>query len=273
MLSANEIRNVRFATAMGGYKKEEVDVLLDKVEADYEQFERTLREMNNRINELKAEVEESKNSQGNIQNVLISAQKFADQIVEEAKMKSAEIISSAQASIEKITEQEKELTTAFDKKAGERKNALQSDIEKIIANAQEKQNAIEQATQGCVDRQQLLFNKMKIEIAAFKAEITNKYKEHLELLSSLPDSVPSDPAEIAAAVAMSYDAVPSVEEYVNDPQPIVTEEQNIIDDLINEQTEETQPAEEKPVITGFVIDSSEFDIDDEEEEDTLEEDI
>ena len=31
MLSANEIRNVRFSTAMGGYKKEEVDVLLDKV--------------------------------------------------------------------------------------------------------------------------------------------------------------------------------------------------------------------------------------------------
>ena len=30
MLSANEIRNVRFSTAMGGYKKEEVDVLLDK---------------------------------------------------------------------------------------------------------------------------------------------------------------------------------------------------------------------------------------------------
>ena len=52
MLSANEIRNVRFSTAMGGYKKEEVDVLLDKVEADYEQFERTLHEMNNKISEL-----------------------------------------------------------------------------------------------------------------------------------------------------------------------------------------------------------------------------
>lgn len=272
MLSANEIRNVRFATAMGGYKKEEVDILLDKVEADYEQFERTLREMNNRINELKVELEESKNSQGNIQNVLISAQKFADQIVEEAKVKSAEIISSAQASIEKITEQEKELTTAFDKKAGERKTALQSDIEKIIANAQEKQTAIEQATQGCIDRQQLLFNKMKIEIAAFKSEITSKYKEHLELLSSLPDSVSNDPAEIAAAVAMSYDAVPSVEEYVKDPRPIPSEAVNEVADLIQDQTEETQSVEEKPVITGFVIDSSEFDIE-EDDEDTLEEDI
>ena len=88
MLSANEIRNVRFSTAMGGYKKEEVDILLDKVEADYELFERTLREMSNKINELKTELDDSKNTTGNIQNVLVSAQKFADQIVEEAKQKS-----------------------------------------------------------------------------------------------------------------------------------------------------------------------------------------
>ena len=103
MMNANEIKNVRFAAAVGGYKKDEVDVFLDKVEADYEQFEKTLRELNGQINELKTELEDCKNSQGNIQNVLISAQKFADQIVEEAKQKSAEIISSAQESIEKIT--------------------------------------------------------------------------------------------------------------------------------------------------------------------------
>ncbi|MEE1052708.1 MAG: DivIVA domain-containing protein, partial [Acutalibacteraceae bacterium] len=132
MLSANEIKNVRFSKAMGGYKQEEVDILLDKVESDYEQFERTLREMNAKINQLKEELEDYKNSQGNIQNVLVSAQKFADQIVEEAKTKSAEIIDSAQASIQKITAQEKELTTAFDQKASERKQTLENDIEVII---------------------------------------------------------------------------------------------------------------------------------------------
>ena len=39
--------------------------------------------------------------------------------------------SATMSDIVKITEQEKELTDAFDKKAGERKDALQSDIEKI----------------------------------------------------------------------------------------------------------------------------------------------
>ena len=116
MLSANEIRNVRFSKSMSGYKQEEVDILLDKIEADYEQFERTLREMNAKITQLKEEVEDYKSSQGNIQNILISAQKFADQIVEEAKSKSAEIISSAEQSIQKITVQERELTLLLIKK-------------------------------------------------------------------------------------------------------------------------------------------------------------
>ena len=267
MLSANEIRNVRFSTAMGGYKKEEVDVLLDKVEADYEQFERTLHEMNNKISELKVELEDAKNAQGNIQNVLISAQKFADQIVEEAKTKSAEIISNAQASIVKITEQEKELTDAFDKKAGERKDALQSDIEKIIENAKKKQAAVESAAQDCIDRQQLLFNKMKVEIAAFKAEVTAKYKEHLELLASLPDTVPNDPEEIAAAVASSFDNITTVEEYV--ANPVVIEEAEEIETVEEFETEqETEEPAEKLVEaytggTGFVINADEFDLDDE----------
>lgn len=266
MLSAKEIRNVRFGTAVGGYKKEEVDVLLDKVEADYEQFERTLREMNGRINDLKAELEDYKNSHGNIQNVLISAQKFADQLVEDAKTKSDEIISSAHASIEKITAQEKELTTAFDKKAGERKMALQNDIEKIVASAQEKQAAVETATQDCIDRQQLLFNKMKVEIAAFKAEITNKYKEHLELLASLPDSVPNDPSEIAAAVAFQYDHIPSIEQYVENPQDFDLSSKVQEPEESNTSEEPAEKFLETIVGKGFVINSDEFDIDSEEEE-------
>ncbi len=239
MLSANEIKNVRFSKAMGGYKQDEVDVLLDKVEADYEQFERTLREMNNRISELKAELEDCKNAQGNIQNVLISAQKFADQIVEEAKVKSAEIIASAQESIEKITEQEKELTNAFDKKAGERKTAYQNDIDKIIGDAEKKQAAVEKATKACVDNQQALFNKIKLEVADFKAEIMAVYKAHLELITKLPDAIPDDPAEVAKAVALTFDTMPTVEEYIENPDAFSLTEPEEVEEAVETVEEET----------------------------------
>ena len=264
MLSANEIRKVRFSKSMGGYKQEEVDVLLDKVEADYEQFERTLHEMNNKINELKVELEESKNSQGNIQNILVSAQKFADQIVAEAKTKSAEIIARAEQSIQKITAQEHELTTAFDKKAGERKQALENDIEKIISVAEQKKSAVEKATQDCVERQKLLFDKMKVEIAAFKEEITNKYKEHLEILASLPDTVPSDPEELAKAVSMSFDKLPDIREFVKAGGTLPQ---------VNDLSEKEAAPERTATQTGFVINSEEFDIDSDNETEQDEEDI
>lgn len=268
MLSASEIRNVRFATSMTGYKKEDVDIFLDKVEADYIQIERTLVEMSNKITQLKNELEDSKNAQGNIQNILVSAQKFADQIVEEAKRKSAEIVSAAEDSIKKITAQEKELTNTFDQKASERKEALQKDVDAIIANAEKKQAAVETATNDCIERQQLLFNKMKIEIAAFKAEITNKYKEHLELLASIPDTVSSDPAEIAAAVAAEFNDVPTVQEYVQNPQTIHQEPQDDVEPQDDDVADANTNSENVPAstLTGFVINTDEFDDDTTDEE-------
>lgn len=88
MLSVAEIRNVKFTKAMGGYKQEEVDVLLDRIEADYTQFERAFKEYKAKIDSMNKEIETLKSSQNSIQNVLLSAQKLADQIVDEAKQKS-----------------------------------------------------------------------------------------------------------------------------------------------------------------------------------------
>ena len=62
MLSAAEIRNVKFTKAMGGYKQEEVDVLLDKIEADYAQFDRAIKEYRAKIEAMNKEIESLKSS-------------------------------------------------------------------------------------------------------------------------------------------------------------------------------------------------------------------
>ncbi len=258
MLSSKEIRNVKFSKSMSGYKQEEVDVLLDKIEADYDQFERTLREMSSKIEQLRGEVEEYKSSQGSIQSVLVSAQKLADQIVEEAKLKSGEIIESAQKSIENITAREQELTCAFDKKAGERKEALENQVEGIIKSAEDKKAAVEKATQNSVERQQMLFDKLKIEIAAFKADITKKYKEHIEILSKIPDTVPMDPKEIAAAVSQNLEAVPDVREFLANAEA-QTLYSNPATVSVFEEEDDEEPA-------GFIISSDELEEEQPEEE-------
>lgn len=204
MLSSKELRNIKFSNAVGGYKKEEVDILLDKLEVDLDKYERLYAEQNERIEQLKVEIEQYKVSQNSIQNVLLSAQKLADQIVDEAKQKSEQIVKEAEASIELITAKEKELSFAFDRKAGERKAKLEEEVEKYLAAAQEKANRIQKAADDCVEKQQVVFERLKLEVANFKSDITKRYKEHLEILSKLPDTADIDPKLAAKAIAQSY---------------------------------------------------------------------
>lgn len=237
MLTANEIRNVKFAKAMGGYKQEEVDILLDKIEADYAQFERTVRELQAKADSLNKENEELKASQSSIQNVLLSAQNLADNIVKEAKEKSEEIIKNAESNIAIITAREKELATTFEIKAQERKAKLEKELADMISKAELKAESVNAAAEDSVARQQLLFDKLKTEVAAFKAGITAKYKEHLEVLGTIPDTVPMDPKYVTRLVTAAIDREPDIESFIAD-------------------REETAEPEAETKQTGFTVEES-----------------
>lgn len=207
MLTVTEIKDVKFSRSVGGYKPDDVDVLLDKIEADYGEFERIIKDYELRVETLTGEIESFKNSQNSIQSVLVSAQELADRIVNDAKEKSAEIIKQAEESIANITAREKELSAAFELKAQEQKSGLEKELITMVETAQKKADLITTAAEDRVKHQQMLFDKLKLEIAAFKSGITNTYKEHLESLSKLPDSVPADPQYISEILSASYDKI------------------------------------------------------------------
>ncbi len=207
MLSIAEIRDIKFSRAVGGYKPDDVDVFLDKIEADYAAFDRIIKEYELKVETLNSEIEGFKNSQSSIQSVLVSAQGLADRIVKEAKEKSEEIIKQAQSNIEAITAHEKELSTAFELKAQEQKSALEKELKSMIENAKKKADDITAVAEERVKHQQMLFDKLKLEIAAFKSDVSAKYKEHLELLTKIPDSVPASPEYVAQVLSASYDKI------------------------------------------------------------------
>lgn len=215
MLSAAEIKNIKFSKSMSGYKQDEVDVFLDKVEADYIQFDRIVRDFQSKIEELNKEIDSYKEAQNSIQNVLLSAQRLADKIVGEAKEKSEEIINNAEANISVITAREKELATNFELKAQERKNTLENELAEMVNNAEEKAAAITKAAEDAVYRQQLLFDKLKLEISAFKTLVSSKYKEHLEILSTIPDTVPSDPNYLAKVLSTDLEKEPDIKSFIS----------------------------------------------------------
>ncbi len=214
MLNSKELKNIKFSKSMGGYKQEEVEILLDKIESDYEVFERTVRELNAEIERKNEELQTLKDSQSSIQEVLLSAQKLAEQIVSEAKQKSEEIIKSAEESIVNITGKQRDVIASFEEEHTLRLKKAEEEYAALIAAAEAKKASVEKATEDCIERQQTLFNKLKLEIASFKADISAKYKQHIELLSKIPDEVPMDPKSVAELLTAEVEKAPEVSGFV-----------------------------------------------------------
>ena len=133
MLNAKELKSIKFSKQMGGYKQEEVEILLDKIESDYEVFERTIKELNSEIKSKNEEITELKESQKSIQEVLINAQKLAEQMVNEAKQKSEEILRSAEESIVNITGKQRDVIASFEEEHALRLKKAEEEYERLIA--------------------------------------------------------------------------------------------------------------------------------------------
>ncbi len=204
MLTSKDIREITFSNSMSGYKKDEVDILLDKIEVDYDKYEKTIEAQGAKISELEEKIKSLNEAQSSIQNVLLSAQKLADQIVEDAKAKSQQIVNEAQQNITVMTEKSRRIAEEFDARAGEKKEKLEGEISEILKNAENKKSLIESAAKESVKKQQMLFDAVKGEISAFKADIMNRYKEHLQKLSQLPDSIEVDPKTASTTIEENF---------------------------------------------------------------------
>ncbi len=259
MITSQDIKNVKFTKAVGGYRADEVEEFLSTVAAYVDTLQQQVSALNAKVEQLDAEAQQNASSRDSIQNVLVRAQELADKIVADAKEKSAQILREAEDNIRVITEKEKELAAAFDRKATERKETLESELKHTIDTATVKSQSIEKGLADSIERQQQLFTRLKLEVSAFKADVMRRYKEHVELLQKLPDEVPLDPATVAKAMTEAFDRMPDVTAFMPTPPAPVAEEPAW--EEIPEVFE--APAEETPKVpAGFVINTD--DIEDED---------
>lgn len=291
MLKAKDIREAVFATSMSGYKKDEVDALLDKILADYQQFDSVLASQQTRIAELEKELADKDVSMSSINTVLISAQKLADSIVADAKKQAEETVETANAEAENIKLRTKKALEEIDAVLTEQKNNAQAQVDMMLEEAARKSEGMILAAKDSVTREQLLFDKLKSEVAEFKRNIKETYKEHIESLSKLPEEVVLNPElaastieeiinnepdllkfiekttiEEAEAVAEPEEETPveETEETDTAAQPVETaepEEEIVLDDIADaEEVKQAAPS------TGFVIQAVEEDDKDDQDD-------
>lgn len=171
MYTAADIRNVEFTKNMGGYKVAEVEAFVDSCADTVEALTAEKEELNKKLAILADKLVEYRRDEDSIRSALLSAQRMGDSIVREANEKAAKILAEAQAQAESVT--------------SDAKTGIQS-------------------YQNELDR-------MKAEVASFKASILSLYKEHLSILKEIPDNTAEEvnvapapaPVPVAAPVTVA----------------------------------------------------------------------
>ena len=220
MLTPQEVAKKSFAKArMGGYNMAMVDEFLDELTEDYTKLYEENAKLKAKLKVLVEKVEEYRSTEESMRAALFSAQKMATTIVEEAKAKSADIVTSAEA-------------------------GAREEIARIRADVQKEE-------------ERLVF--AKNEVAAFVAqwkEICKKQDEFLTQLPTLPVAkMEAKPAAAAVPAAPVEEEKPAAEETEERKQEITIEEtiesilrETAAAEAAQEVEEEAPAAEEESVV-------------------------
>lgn len=158
MLTPETIASRRFDKQMGGYKQDEVEEFLQQVAAEYAQLLSEKEELEGKIEILAEKVEQYREDEDSLRSALIGAQKLGDSVIRESKAKADQTLREARAKADQILE-----------------------------NAQKS-----------IEREQLALIKMQKEVTKFKNRLLTLYRQHLEMISALPeyDEEPEKPAAV-----------------------------------------------------------------------------
>lgn len=212
MRSSNDICNVDFQKTMGGYKPSDVQEYLSEVAEDYGTLQRRIAELESANAAQAREINTLKEEQVSVHNLLINAQKLADKTVEDAKAEAVKIVNDAHAAVSQIMNEAESRVAAAKQQAEDIKKNSDLEMQKILSKAVVKSENMITAAHDSVARQQLLFDKLKVETSSFKKELIGIYKKQLEILNTMPDEVPFDAQRAADAMAFEADKAPDYKE-------------------------------------------------------------
>jgi cell division initiation protein len=212
MVTSQDVRAARFDKSFRGYRTEDVDNFLDKVTTQLEADAAQLEELKTQVQELQSENQRLKKGTETyeadadmLKSALINAQRMGESVIREANQKSDDILHRANLRADDIVRDANELLQKATERADE------------IVNEALDQKAVEERE----------YERVRLEVTRFKADVLNLYRSHVETLSRLPEyqKEEAEPAEAEEAPA----AIPEELKTEAEPEtaePAAAEEEN-----------------------------------------------
>lgn len=176
MLKPNDISEKKFEKSAFGYKPEEVDSFLAEIYVAFSEMYEEKAATEEKLEVLAGKVEEYRASEDSLKTVLVGAQKLGDNIIRDAKAKAEVILNDAE---------------------NQMKQAYADSESKII---KEKETLLD----------------LQKKTADFKKDLLAMYKQHLELISLMPEA--ETPAAEDEAPAAEEETPAEVSE-IDIPEP------------------------------------------------------
>ncbi len=229
MLTPQDVHSAQFEKGLRGYRTEDVDRFLDKVEEQLEADAQELDSLRKQVADLETENKrlsremESYEADGDmLKSALINAQRMGENVIREANQKADDIVHRANIRGDDIIRDANDLL----QKATER-------ADEIVNEANDQKMAEERE-----------YERVRLEVTRFKADVLNLYRSHVESLSRLPEYQKEQAEEAEEAEAEDAAADNAEEEAATDPAREEFWEQD-------ESQLKVEPAAEKAADTDY----------------------
>ena len=204
MMTPDSIANKRFDKAMGGYRQDEVDAFLEQIANEFRALQAEKDALERKVEVLANKIEEYREDEDSLRSALIGAQKLGDSVIRESKSKAETILLDAKVEAAKIVE----------------------------------------TAQRNVEIEQTALVTMKKEVTKFKNRMLTMYRQHLDLIATLPEYADELIANENAALENAQEAeevsVPVVEE------PVAAAEEEVVLDFSGmEEEEKAEPVSQQ----------------------------
>lgn len=183
-LTPRDIQDKQFHDGFRGYNHEEVDMFLDDVALSFEKVFRENQTLHHRVQELEQQLSQAQGTEDMLKRTLLTAQKTAEEAVEEARQKAQGMITTAERRSQEI------VATA------ERRS------QEILAQAVNKEREMQVGLEG---------------LKRFEAEYTARLRAFIESQLQVLEEGPAAPPDLEV-VRRPVTPPPAVEEEVAVPE-------------------------------------------------------
>lgn len=202
MITPDSIINKHFdSKPMGGYRQDEVDAYLQQLANEFRALQTEKEDLEKKVEVLANKIEEYREDEDSLRSALVGAQKLGDSVIRESKAKAETILLDAKV-----------------------------EAAKLLENAQRS-----------VEIEQTALETMKKEVTKFKNRMLAMYRQHLDLLSALPeyaDEMIAKQGEASEAASLPVEKE-EIAPLVDEPTMVVDQEEEVVLDFsgMNEEKE------------------------------------